>query len=129
MNETDNIQELDARTELAFNRTWLAEERTILAWVRTATSLITFGFAIFSFFVMPSGAGYRASTIGPRIFALALVCLGLVALLGAAVQRHQAVGTMKRAFPGMSRLSMGAIVGVLVGALGLLALALLLFRF
>jgi putative membrane protein len=120
---------LDRSTELAYNRTWLAEERTILAWVRTATSLITFGFAIYSFFVMPNGAGHARSTyLGPRIFAVALIGVGLAALLAAAVQRYQAVKAMKLAFPGLSRLSMGEIVGLLVGLLGLLALILILSR-
>lgn len=119
----------DTATELAFNRTWLAEERTILAWVRTATSLITFGFAIFSFFVIPTGPGHqRASGLGPRIFAVVLIAMGLVSLLAAAVQRFQVVKVMRAAFPGMNRFSMGEVVGVLIGLLGLLALALLLLR-
>jgi putative membrane protein len=33
-----------AETRLAY------EERTLMAWVRTATSLISFGFTIFNFF-------------------------------------------------------------------------------
>jgi uncharacterized membrane protein YidH (DUF202 family) len=36
----------DAATDLPFDRTHLAYEHTLLAWVRTATSLITFGGAI-----------------------------------------------------------------------------------
>ena len=33
-------------TLLAVDRTRLAHERTLMAWVRTATSMISFGFAI-----------------------------------------------------------------------------------
>jgi putative membrane protein len=41
---------LNISTRLAFDRTRLAHDRTMMAWVRTATSLITFGFAIYKFF-------------------------------------------------------------------------------
>jgi uncharacterized membrane protein YidH (DUF202 family) len=41
---------LDTSTRLAFDRTRVAYERTMMAWIRTATSLITFGFAVYKFF-------------------------------------------------------------------------------
>jgi uncharacterized membrane protein YidH (DUF202 family) len=41
---------LDRSTQLAIDRTWVAYERTMLAWVTTATSLITFGFSVYKFF-------------------------------------------------------------------------------
>jgi uncharacterized membrane protein YidH (DUF202 family) len=41
---------LDTATTLAFERTRIAYERTMMAWIRTATSLITFGFAVYKFF-------------------------------------------------------------------------------
>jgi hypothetical protein len=37
-------------TLLATDRTRLAHDRTLMAWVRTATSLISFGFTIYKFF-------------------------------------------------------------------------------
>ena len=43
-------QPLDTSTRLAVERTRLANERTLMAWIRTATSLIAFGFTIFKFF-------------------------------------------------------------------------------
>ena len=42
-------------TELAVDRTWLAHERTLMAWVRTATSMISFGFTIYKFFQFEAG--------------------------------------------------------------------------
>ena len=36
--------------ELAMDRTLLARERPLMAWIRTAFSMISFGFAIFKFF-------------------------------------------------------------------------------
>ena len=38
------------QVKLALERTFLAHERTLMAWVRTATSLITYGFALYKFF-------------------------------------------------------------------------------
>jgi Domain of unknown function (DUF202) len=38
---------LDLSTKLAFDRIWVAYARTMLAWVRTATTLITFGFSVY----------------------------------------------------------------------------------
>jgi len=122
--------ELDNSTKLAFDRTWLAEERTMLAWVRTATSLISFGFAIYSFFVIPTGAGHKftAQRFGPHVFAITLIVMGLVTLLGAVVQRRQALKVMRLQYPGLSRFSMAEVIGALMGCLGLFGLLVLLFR-
>src|SRR4051794_10744475 len=43
--------------ELAVDRTWLGYERTLMAWVRTAASLISFGFSIYKFFQFEKGEG------------------------------------------------------------------------
>jgi putative membrane protein len=122
-------EELDRSTKLAFDRTYLAEERTILAWIRTATSLITFGFAIFSFFGIPNGAGHaHASYLGPRIFSLALISVGLLSLLFAAVQRRRDIKAMKALYPDAKGVSMATTVGLFVACLGVLAFGLLIFR-
>ncbi|HEY1428407.1 MAG TPA: DUF202 domain-containing protein [Candidatus Tumulicola sp.] len=124
-----SLPPLDHSTLLAVERTRLAQERTVLAWIRTAVSLITFGFAIYSFFAIPSGAGHEhASHLGPRIFSIALIAMGLVSLLLAAIQRRRGSREMKTLDPSKTDISMGAIVGFMVAALGLLALALILLR-
>lgn len=121
--------QFDRSTKLAFERTRLALDRTVLAWIRTATSLITFGFAIYSFFGIPSGAGYAHSRhLGPRVFSLALIVIGLISLLFAAIQREREVRALKALDPELFHVPMGSIVGALVACLGILALALLLFR-
>ncbi len=121
---------LDHSTELAFDRTWLAEERTMLAWVRTATSLISFGFAIYSFFGIPTGAGHTLTSrrLGPQIFSVLLIVMGLLTLLGSVLQRRQALKTMRLQYPALTRFSMGEIIAVLIGCLGLFGLAVLLLR-
>ncbi|MBV8117751.1 MAG: DUF202 domain-containing protein [Candidatus Eremiobacteraeota bacterium] len=130
MSDRDIDKDLDQSTKLAFDRTWLGEERTMLAWIRTATSLITFGFAIYSFFGMPSGAGNKltVSTIGPRAFAEGLIGVGLLSLLGAAIQRRHAVMQMRKLHH-VPRRSIGAVVAALLGVVGIFGFVVILFRF
>ena len=122
-------QELDNATRLAFERTQLAEERTTLAWIRTATSLITFGFAIYSFFGTPGGAGHpHASGEGPRIFSLLLIAMGLITLFCAAVQRRRSIRAMRSIHPEVKTGSMAASIGVAIACLGVIGIVILLLR-
>ena len=80
---TENSEvELDRSTHLATLRTSAAYERTMMAWIRTATSLITFGFAVYKFFDVQRDPG-RANNdlIGPREFGMILVSIGLLSLV------------------------------------------------
>jgi putative membrane protein len=73
-----------AESHFAWLRTRLAVERTILAWIRTAVSLIAFGFTIVQFFErvqdMP-GAGPATFPHAPRYLGLALILAGIGSLL------------------------------------------------
>lgn len=101
----------------------------MLAWVRTATSLITFGFGIYSFFAIPTGAGHAfVKTSGPQIFAIGLVVVGLVTLLGAVIQRRQSIRVIKLQYPGKSRFSLAEAIAALIGCLGIFALVTFLIR-
>lgn len=72
----------DAAMKLALERTSASYDRTLMSRIRTAISLITFGFAIYKFFQIElqrgGGAGDRA--IGPREFSLIMVGAGLLAM-------------------------------------------------
>jgi putative membrane protein len=65
-------------------RTRLSIERTMMSWIRTATALIGFGFAIVQFFErleqMP-GARPANYPDAPRDLGLALISCGVLALL------------------------------------------------
>jgi putative membrane protein len=65
-------------------RTRLSIERTMMSWIRTATALIGFGFAIVQFFQrleqMP-GARPANYPSAPRDLGLALISCGVLALL------------------------------------------------
>ena len=77
--------------ELALRRTFLAHERTLMAWIRTSVSLISFGFTIYKFFQYLSQEipFQRRTYFGPREFAAAMIGLGVVSLAVAVIDyRH-----------------------------------------
>ena len=119
---------LDRSTELAFVRTRAAYERTMMAWIRTATSLITFGFSVYKFFQIetPRAAG-RNRLIGPRGFALTLVSIGLFSLFLATLEHRQSIRLLGTQYVPTQR-SLAVLVATLVSILGLLALVLMIFR-
>ena len=114
----NNVSKPDS-TELALDRTWLAHERTLMAWVRTATSMISFGFTIYKFFQFEAGKGSPATSgfLTPRGFALIMVSIGLVALLFATVSHRREIRCMSGQLGG--RRSLAEIVAGLVSAFGL----------
>jgi putative membrane protein len=123
---------VDAASKLSLQRTVLSHERTMLAWVRTSTSLITFGFGIQQFFRATRGPDY-ADLIGPRTFGLTMIIIGLLALLLAALQHRAAIEALKRTYPEQEhypaiRRSSAQLLGILIALLGLLAIVSALFR-
>jgi putative membrane protein len=79
-----NVQP-DVSNHFAWIRTRLALERTFMAWIRTAASLIGFGFTIVQFFQrlqgMDAKAGFQLHPEAPRDFGLALIAAGVGALV------------------------------------------------
>jgi putative membrane protein len=71
-------------SHFAWLRTRMALERTMMAWMRTAVSLIGFGFAIVQFFErmdqMP-GAQSPYLPNAPKYLGLSLIFCGIVALI------------------------------------------------
>ena len=72
-----------ASDHFAWLRTRLALERTIMAWLRTATALIGFGFAIVQYLEhLEQTPEARAAYLphAPRYLGLALIACGILAL-------------------------------------------------
>jgi putative membrane protein len=101
-----------------------------MAWVRTSSSLITFGFSIYKFFQLERGIGKEfasAQIIGPRHFSMILIIMGVVSLVMATVQHRRQVGLLKMEYDTTPSSSAGLVAG-LVSTLGLEAILAVIFR-
>ncbi len=106
---------------LSFDRTRMAAERTLMAWVRTALSMISFGFTIYKFLeaMLPQSTSpvLRADT--PRNVGLSLIGIGTFALIVACVQHVsylRVLGIKLRSLPW----DLSFLVGCLIALLGFL---------
>lgn len=107
--------------ELALTRTRLAHERTMMAWIRTSASMISFGFGIYKFFDYFQSDHYiHQGFVTPRRFSIFLIALGLFVLAGATVQNWSDLRELRKA--GHVPISLAGMVATLMAILGLLAL-------
>lgn len=93
----ETTQPLNSQTELAVERNWLAMERNLLAWLRTALTLITFGFSIHHFFRAQTLEEARHMT--PSEFGFYMILVGQVGLLLAIWQYRRDVRSLMRRYP------------------------------
>lgn len=110
--------------ELAKERNRAAEERTLMAWIRTSLALIGFGFGIDSIVAAVQQA--LGDAVNPvrltRLLGLAFVALGTVALLYAAVDhRYQLQRIQRNDLVYVSRRSPALIVAYALSLIGGLA--------
>jgi putative membrane protein len=119
---------------LAYERTRGGYERTLMAWVRTGTSLITFGFAVYKFFQIEMAGTVQktpliaTSLIGPREFGLVLIGIGLLTLLLGAFEHRRDLRIMRKEYPGMPR-SGTQLIAALMALFGALAFIAVVYRF
>ncbi len=74
----------NAQTHFAWLRTRMSAERTLMSWVRTAVSLIGFGFTIVQFFERlktMQGVAPAVRAEAPRYLGLALIGAGIIGLI------------------------------------------------
>jgi putative membrane protein len=111
-------------TELAKERNRAAEERTLMAWIRTALSLIGFGFGIERIVtVIEQSLG---GTVNPvrlsRILGLSFIALGTFAMLYAAIDHRQQLQRIQRNdLVYLSRHSPSLVVAYVLALLGTVA--------
>lgn len=77
----------------------------MMAWIRTATSLITFGLAYYKFFMYlhQQGTGKPLHHfLSPRRFGMMMIGIGLFSLAVATVQHQRQLTKLKREYPEMS---------------------------
>jgi putative membrane protein len=85
----------------AWLRTYMALQRTLLAGVRTAVSLIGFGFTVAQFFQhirsnLPEDVRHLRSDV-PRDLGLALILAGVISLSIFTLQYHNATAYLRKA--------------------------------
>jgi putative membrane protein len=108
-------------------RTRLANERTLMAWIRTSTSLIAFGFTIFKFFQYLATQEHRHTIVSPWVVGMAMILVGLTGLALAWVQHRQQTKALK-AEVGTLPYSISGIMAGLIAVLGVIALVVVILR-
>jgi putative membrane protein len=78
-------------TQMARWRTALAADRTLMAWVRTSLSMISFGFSISKFFQYLHESGAGTNPNAPRNLGLTLTGLGVIGVVLAILQHQQSL--------------------------------------
>jgi putative membrane protein len=119
---------LPSSNELAMERTWLAHERTLMAWVRTAASMISFGFTIYKFFQFEANKSQAIGhgLLSPRDFALIMVSIGLISLLAATITHRRDLRRLGDAVQGMH--SLAGVVAWIVSVFGIVVFVATLLR-
>jgi putative membrane protein len=126
-----------ADTHFGWLRTRLSVERTMMSWIRTAVSLIGFGFAIVQFFErLQQMPGTQAALVptAPKYLGLALISCGVVALIIAIWQYNWTVRYLRSGsfakVAGMKEGMQSPVIAVaaLLTLIGLFALVAVLLR-
>lgn len=114
--ETTPDKEALTSTDLAYRRTVIAEERTLMAWIRTALSLISFGFTMYKIFSETEKGGDHHLTA--RAVGLIMIGMGLLGLLLAQFDHYKAIKALKQEHPIKQR-TVAGIMALLVWGFGL----------
>lgn len=127
MEEEENAtnEHLLNSNDLAFERTLLAENRTLMAWVRTAISLISFGFTIYKFFHETIGNADRF--FSPRKVGMLMIGVGVLALIWGLMDHNAVIKKLRKSYPGVRR-SKSAWLAVIILLFGLLLFVVALLR-
>ena len=99
-----------------------------MAWIRTSTSLIAFGFTIFKFFeYLATNERRRQPILSPWVLGMMMILAGLTGLTLAWIQHRQAMKAL-RAEVGPMPYSIAGIMACFIAGLGGIALILVAFR-
>lgn len=103
----------------------MAANRTLMAWLRTALSMISFGFTIYKFLnaaVQKQGDAIRLlREQGPRRLGLLLIAMGTVSMIMGTVEYVQTMNSLNRLSAAPHRIvNFSVVMGGLIGVLGFL---------
>jgi len=126
---SDKQTVVNVANELAKERNREAAERTLMAWIRTALSLIGFGFGIGKLAAYLDAAGLHPSHDTAHtslIFGASFIVVGILGLLAAVVQHARILNRLSRpdfAYNAMRPIALTvAILLLLIGVFGLFAI-------
>src|SRR6187455_1709197 len=85
--------------DLGAVRTVLAADRTLMAWLRTSLSMLSFGFAIYKFLESAARAGALDRPESPRRVGLFLVGLGTTAMVLGLIDYWVTIKSIERTGP------------------------------
>ena len=116
-----NVPAAVGNENLSIDRTRMAAERTLMAWLRTSISMISFGFTIYKFLqaFQTSGTATILRTHAPRNVGLSLIGIGTFALIIACVQHVKYLQKL-HIDKGSTPWNLALMVSCLVALLGLL---------
>ena len=117
--------------DLGYERTRLAADRTLMAWIRTSVSMISFGFTIFKFYQYLLESNVLAVEVphnAPRNFGVTLVILGMFLLVLAIVEHLLFQRSLSKETNQKFPVSTALIASLLITIIGILVLINLLFR-
>jgi putative membrane protein len=114
--------------ELARQRNRAAAERTLMAWIRTCLSLISFGFGLDKIVAaIDRATGEQGPRPGVISVALAFVFTGILAMAAATVQHLRELRRLRRdEFVYIESPRIAAATAILITLIGLMAMGVLL---
>jgi putative membrane protein len=122
-------EEIKLSDKLAVERTVMAAGRTLMAWIRTALSLITFGFTIYKFLqYLQQDLGVIRRPQGPRNLGLTLIGIGTFSLILACMNHWKYIRRLNPDQP-YRPWELTFIVACLIALVGLLAFGSIILRF
>jgi putative membrane protein len=86
----DSVEVKSMGPDSAVENTRMAHERTLLAWVRTSTSLVTFGFTLYKLFqTLEETGAYRTAHhfLSPRRLGMSMIAIAVLGL-GLAIYQY-----------------------------------------
>jgi putative membrane protein len=121
--------QLDDALWQAIQRTCLAYDRTMMAWVRTATALMSFGFTIYKFFEIESKQAQTPPGLlrSAAQFGSLMIVIGIVAAVIAAIEQVRFLRRVQAEY-GRVPSSPTNVIATIVGVVGLSGLAVVLLR-